>query len=72
MRTSRLVQQWSNFTDRCAPLAVDVSLRNAYAANDRGVRVREELVLKDVHRFHCAMSASLRTSERTDVVRAFL
>jgi hypothetical protein len=72
MRTPSLVEQWSNFADRRDPVAVDVSLRNDYAANDRGVRVVDALVLNDSAGLHHAAYGYLRTPEVTDVVRAFL
>jgi hypothetical protein len=72
MRTPSNVEQWTNLADRRDPVAVDVTLHNDYAANDRGVRVSDHLVLNDCAGLHHAVYGYLRTPEFTDVLRAFL
>jgi hypothetical protein len=72
MRTPSEVEQWTNLADRRDPVAVDVTLANDYAANDRGVRVSDHLVLNDMSGLHHAAYGYLRTPEMTDLVRAFL
>ena len=45
VRTPSVVNRWTNFADRRDPVAADVQLASDYAPNDRGVRVRDDLII---------------------------
>ena len=45
VRTPSVVRRWTNFADRRDPVAADVHLSGDYAPNNRGVEVRDDLVI---------------------------
>ena len=72
VRTPSVVEQWSNFADRRDPVAFDVYLSNDYEPNDRGVQVRDDLVINDYGGINHKSYGYLRAPEITDVIRKFL
>lgn len=77
MRTPTVVKRWTNFADRRAPVALDVHLADDYAPNDRGVQVKDDLVINNYvnqtgkANYH-KMYGYLRAPELSEVVRSFL
>jgi hypothetical protein len=45
VRTPSVVRRWTNFADRRDPVAADVHLAGDYEPNNRGVTVRDDLVI---------------------------
>ena len=71
-RTPSVVDRWTNFADRRDPVAFDVHLRGDFRANDRGVRVVDDLVINDYPRNPHKSYGYLRAPEVTDAIRDFL
>lgn len=77
VRTPTVVQRWTNFADRRDPVAFDVHLSDDYAPNDRGVQVKDDLVINNYtspagKANHHKMYGYLRAPELSEVVRSFL
>jgi len=72
IRTPSCVQKWTNFSDRLDPVALDPRLADDYAANDRGVKVRDDLVLNDWGGIHHKSYGYLRTPEFTEELKNFV
>ena len=77
VRTPTVVKRWTNFADRRDPVALDVHLSSDYAPNDRGVQVKDDLVINNYTspagkaNYH-KMYGYLRAPELSEVVRSFL
>lgn len=79
VRTPSVVNRWTNFADRRDPVAADVQLASDYAPNDRGIRVRDDLVLNGYLRpkpdrkpnYHKSYGY-LRAPEVSQVIRSFI
>lgn len=77
VRTPSCVNKWTNFADRRDPVAFDVHLAGDYAANDRGVKVKDDLIIngyRDLDRnpnYHKSYGY-LRAPEVSKVIRAFI
>ncbi len=77
VRTPTVVKRWTNFADRRDPVALDVHLSDDYAPNDRGVQVKDDLVINSYTspagkaNYH-KMYGYLRAPELSEVVRSFL
>ncbi len=77
VRTPTVVKRWTNFADRRDPVALDVRLSDDYAPNDRGVQVKDDLVINSYTssagkaNYH-KMYGYLRAPELSEVVRSFL
>ena len=76
---SIVINSWVNYADRLDPVAIDVTLRDEYKANDRGVRVRDDLVANDYQssgrngkRNHHKSYGYLRTPELSVLIKKFL
>ncbi|MEM7561523.1 MAG: alpha/beta hydrolase [Pseudomonadota bacterium] len=51
VRTPSIVtESWVNFADKRDPVALDVHIEDDYSENDRGVRVRDDLISNDYRR----------------------
>jgi len=72
-----VVKRWTNFADRRDPVALDVHLADDYAPNDRGVQVKDDLVVNGYSNragkanYH-KMYGYPRAPELSEIVRAFL
>lgn len=47
VRTPSVVDRWTNLADRRDPVSLDIRLRDDYDENDRGVKVKDDLVYND-------------------------
>ena len=48
VRTPSIVtKSWINYADRKDPVAIDIHLRDDYSANDKGIRVEDNIVMND-------------------------
>jgi hypothetical protein len=78
VRTPTIVtERWINFADRRDPVAFDTHLRDDYAENDAGVRVKDDLVINDYvgangQSNHHKSYGYLRTPELSRSVAGFL
>jgi hypothetical protein len=78
VRTPTVVKEkWVNYADRRDPVALDVHLRDDYGPNDRGIRVKDDLVLNDYtspkgERNYHKSYGYLRTPELSEHIRDFL
>lgn len=72
IRTPSCVQKWTNFADRLDPVALDPRLSDDFAANNRGVKVVDNLVLNDWGGIHHKSYGYLRTPEFTDELKNFI
>ena len=72
VRTPSVVQKWSNFADKRDPVAMDTHLAGDYKANDKGVRVEDDLVANDWGGIHHKSYGYLRTPEVSKVIRNFI
>lgn len=72
IRTPSIVKKWTNLADRRDPVAVDIYLKDDYAENRAGVRVRDDLIMNDWGGIHHKSYGYLRCPEFTDLVRAFI
>ena len=72
LRTPSIVDRWTNFADRRDPVAFDVHLADDYEANDRSVKVRDDLVINDYGGISHKSYGYLRTPELTDAVALFV
>ena len=72
VRTPSIVQRWSNFADKRDPVAMDAHLAGDYAANDKGVVVKDDLVANDWGGIHHKSYGYLRTPEVSKVIRDFI
>lgn len=72
VRTPSIVQKWSNFADKRDPVAIDAKLAGDYEANDKGVRVEDDLVANDWGGIHHKSYGYLRTPEVSKVIRNFI
>ena len=77
VRTPSVVKKWTNFADRRDPVALDVHLSDDYAANDYGVKVRDDLVIntyanRQGKENHHKSYGYLRAPEMSSAIRAFL
>lgn len=77
VRTPTIVNKWTNFADRRDPVAVDVHLASDYRPNDRGVRVKDDLVInsyaspKGKPNYHKSYGY-LRAPELSRLIRSFI
>lgn len=77
LRTSSIVRQWTNLADRRDPVAFDTHLGDDYEANDRGVAVRDDLIINSYKNrtgktnYH-KIYGYLRAPELSDLVRKFI
>ncbi len=77
VRTPTVVAKWTNLADRRDPVAADVHLAGDYAANDRGVEVRDDLVINGYvspekePNYHKSYGY-LRTPEISALIRSFI
>jgi len=77
LRSPSVVQQWTNFADRRDPVAFDTHLGDDYEANDRGVTVRDDLIINSYKspsgktNYH-KIYGYLRAPELSDIVRKFI
>ncbi len=71
-----IIRQWTKLADRRDPVAFDTHLEDDYEANDRGVAVRDDLIINDYkspsgktnsHKIY----GYLRAPELSDVIRRF-
>ncbi len=81
IRTPSVVtERWTNLADRKDPVAVDIHLADDFKPNQKGVAVRDDLVLNDYHTFedrkkkpnHHKSFGYLRTPEMAELARDFL
>ena len=77
VRTPSIVDRWTNFSDRKDPVAVDTHLSADYTANDRGVLVKDDLVIngykgKDGNPRSHKDYGYLRTPELSSLIRGFI
>ena len=72
LRTPSIVDRWTNFADRRDPVSFDVHLADDYDPNDRGVQVRDDLVINDYGGIRHKSYGYLRTPELTDAVALFV
>jgi len=77
VRTPSCVAKWTNFADRRDPVAFDVHLAEDYAANDRGVRVEDDLIIngyrgRDDHPNYHKSYGYLRAPEVSKLIRTFI
>ena len=76
-RTPTVVRKWTNFADRRDPVSLDVHLAGDYASNDRGVEVRDDLVINSYvgrtskPNYHKSYGY-LRAPEVSKAIRAFI
>lgn len=78
LRTPSVVaKRWINLADRRDPVAFDTHLRNNYEANDKGVRVEDDLILnnyvgpKGLPNYH-KIYGYLRCPEMSEFLRSIL
>lgn len=62
-RTPKNVKAWVNFADRRDPVSIDTHLADDYGPNQRGIRVKDDLVLNDWGAIHHKSYGYLRTPE---------
>ena len=72
-----MVDRWTNLADRRDPVSLDIRLRDDYDENDRGVKVKDDLVYNDYVNGEGEGNAHksygyLRTPELTSIVKKFL
>ena len=77
VRTPSIVRRWTNLADRRDAVAADPSLAGDYEANDRGVKVQDELVLNSYVGLTDKTNAHksygyLRTPELSRLIRSFI
>lgn len=72
IRTPSVVQRWSNFADKRDPVAMDAHLAGDYAANDKGVLVKDDIVANDWGGIRHKSYGYLRTPEVSKVIRNFI
>lgn len=77
VRTPSIVRRWSNLSDRGDAVAADPSLAGDYGANDRRVKVHDDLVLntyvgKAGKRNSHKSYGYLRTPELSKLIRSFI
>lgn len=77
VRTPTIVDNWTNYADRRDPVAMDAFLASDYGRNDRGVRVRDDLVINEYvgpsgKANHHKSYGYLRTPEFSSLLRGFL
>lgn len=72
IRTPSVVKRWTNFADRRDPVAVDIYLKGDYEPNDRGVEVKDDLVMNDWGGICHKSYGYLRTPEFTDILHPFI
>lgn len=78
VRTPTIVtERWVNYADRKDPVALDIRLRNDYGANDRGIRVQDDIILNDYttakgERKPHKSYGYLRTPELSEQIRDFI
>lgn len=77
VRTPTVVRQWTNFADRCDPVAVDVHLADDFQPNDAGVRVHDDLVINGYRSpkgdaNHHKLYGYLRAPEVSTVIARFI
>ncbi|ESQ08486.1 MAG: hypothetical protein N838_18705 [Thiohalocapsa sp. PB-PSB1] len=78
VRTPSLVRRWTNFSERRDPVAFDTHLAREFAANDRGIRVEDDLVLntsvtgEDGSIDYHSSIGYLRTPEVSAIIRSFI
>lgn len=77
VRTPSVVARWTNLADRRDPVALDVHLANDYRANDREVKVSDNLVINgyvspsreaNYHKIY----GYLRAPELSEMIRTFI
>jgi hypothetical protein len=77
VRTPSIVRRWTNFSDRRDPVALDTHLSDDFKANDRSVKVKDDLVLNGYQNpegdpnFHKSYGY-LRTPEISRLIRSFI
>jgi len=77
LRSPSIVRQWTNLADRRDPVAFDTHLGDDYEANDRGVAVRDDLIINSYKgptgktNYH-KIYGYLRAPELSDLVRKFI
>jgi hypothetical protein len=76
VRTPSVVRRWTNFADRRDPVAADVHLSGDYEANNRGVAVRDDLVVNGYKSpagkaNHHKSYGYLRAPEVSQAIRSF-
>ena len=72
VRTPNIVKKWSNFADKRDPVAMDEHLAGDYAANDSGIRVKDDLVSNDWGGICHKSYGYLRTPEVSRVIKNFI
>ena len=77
VRTPSIVtKKWANFADRMDPVAIDTHLHDDYGANDRNIRVKDDLVSNDYkargENNHHKSYGYLRTPEFSSFIKEFL
>jgi hypothetical protein len=77
VRTPSIVRTWTNFADRRDPVSIDTHLDDDFQPNDRGVRVRDDLVINgyrngDDKANHHKSYGYLRAPEVSKMIRTFL
>ena len=77
VRTPSVVKKWTNFADRRDPVALDVHLSDDYAANQHGVKVKDDLVINTYENpkgktNHHKSYGYLRAPEMSSAIRASL
>jgi pimeloyl-ACP methyl ester carboxylesterase len=77
VRTPSIVRRWTNLSDRRDIVAADTHLARDFQANDRGVRLKDDLVLNTYENAqgktnHHKSYGYLRTPELSSLIRSFI
>ena len=72
IRTPSIVRQWTNFSDKRDPVALDNYLGDDYGANGRGIKVKDDLVFNDWEGIHHKSYGYLRTPELSKAIGNFI
>ncbi len=72
VRTPSIAMNWSNFSDKRDPVALDVHLAGDYAPNANGVKVKDDLIANDWGGIHHKSYGYLRAPEVSKVIKSFI